>query len=239
MKKLSELSVVLPCYNEEGNVERVVNNCLKIIPKFAKDFEIIVVNDGSKDKTGEIADKLAAKNKKVVVVHHPKNRGYGAALRSGFYKASKEWVFYTDGDGQFDLNDLAEILPLLDKYDIVSGYRKKRRDPFIRKVNAFLWTSLVRLLFGIPLRDVDCAFKIYPRKMFQQMELYSEGALIDTEVLAKAKLLRYRIGETGVNHLPRVAGKQTGAKLSVIIKAFKELFKLRMRIKKEIHPDTN
>jgi len=150
--------------------------------------------------------------------------------------ASKPWVFYTDGDGQFDFNEIPLLLPLLDKFDIVSAYRLNRQDPLIRRLNAWCWTTLCNFLLGTRLRDIDCAFKIYPRKLFDEIKMESEGALIDAEVLAKANRRGYRIGQVGVHHYPRTAGSQTGANLKVIVRAFVELFKLRKRILAESIP---
>ncbi|OPX84521.1 MAG: Undecaprenyl-phosphate 4-deoxy-4-formamido-L-arabinose transferase [Pelotomaculum sp. PtaB.Bin104] len=221
------ITIFFPCYNEEANVERVTMESMSVVPSISDDFEIIIVNDGSHDRTAEIADRLAGEYTAVRVIHHKKNKGYGAALQSGFKNATKELVFYTDGDGQFRIEEIKKLLPLIEKYDIVSGYRINRQDPFIRKVNAFLWGSMVNLLFKFKVSDVDSAFKLYRRKIFDEITLESQGALIDTEILAKAKAKGYTIVETGVNHYPRVAGVQTGAKISVILKAFRELFELK------------
>lgn len=221
------ISIFFPCYNEEQNVERVTLEALEVARKVSDDYEIIIVNDGSRDRTGKIAERLAREYPEVRVVNHEVNKGYGAALQTGFRNATKELVFYTDGDGQFRIEEITKLLPLIDEYDIVSGYRIRRQDPFIRKVNAFLWGTLVNLLFNINITDVDSAFKLYRRKIFNDISLTSEGALIDTEILAKAKAKGYSIKEVGVNHYPRVAGVQTGAKISVIVKAFVELFKLK------------
>jgi len=226
MKKYP-ITIFFPCYNEEQNVERVTREALAVASGISDDYEIIIVNDGSKDRTAEIADRLAGENPAVRVIHHEVNKGYGAALQSGFKNATKELVFYTDGDGQFRLEEITNLLPLIEQYDIVSGYRLKRRDPFMRKVNAFLWGALVNTLFKIKVSDVDSAFKLYRRKIFDEITLTSQGALIDTEILAKARAKGYTISEVGVNHYPRSAGEQTGAKFSVILKAFKELFELR------------
>ncbi len=226
------LSVFFPCYNEEANVERTTLAALKACRRFGGDFEVIIVNDGSKDRTGELAEKLAAEHAEVRAVHNRPNRGYGGALQRGFREARKDWVFYTDGDGQFDFEEIDKLLALLGQYDIVSAYRVDRQDPFVRKANAFCWCTLVNLLFGMRIRDIDCAFKIFPRKLFDEIEMKSEGALIDTEILARATRLGYTIGQVGVHHYPRVAGAQTGANLRVILRAFKELFKLRGQIKR-------
>ncbi len=224
------LSVFFPCYNEEENVERVVRDALGVLPECCDEFEIIIVDDGSTDRTGELADRLAAAHEPVRAVHNRPNRGYGGALRRGFAEARKNWIFYTDGDGQFDLAELKRLIPLLRDYDIVSAYRIDRQDPWIRKLNAFGWSTLVNLLFSLGVRDIDCAFKIFPRTLFEQIELKSNSALIDTEVLARAKRLGYRIGQIGVRHLPRTAGVQTGANPRVILRAFCELLQLRKDI---------
>jgi len=221
------ITIFFPCYNEEQNVERVTKEALAVAGRISDDYEIIIVNDGSKDRTAEIADRLANEYPVVRVIHHEVNKGYGGALQTGFKNASKELVFYTDGDGQFKIEEITKLLPFIENFDIVSGYRISRRDPFIRKVNAFMWGTLVNALFKIRVSDVDSAFKLYRRKIFDEITLTAQGALIDTEVLAKAKAKGFTITEVGVNHYPRVAGEQTGARLSVIFKAFKELFELK------------
>ncbi len=230
MHKLSSLSIFFPCYNEEGNVERVTRAAVEIAPRFAERFEIILVDDGSRDRTGEIADRLASEAPNVRAVHNRPNLGYGGAVRRGLREAKMEWIFFTDGDGQFDIRELPKLIELLDSCDFAVGYRIRRADPFVRKVNAFCWGTLVRALFGLKVRDIDCAFKLLPKSLIDAIELHSDGALISTELLAKAKHRGLRIAEVGVNHYPRTAGQQTGANIKVILKAFRELFKLRRRI---------
>jgi len=225
------VSVFFPCYNEQDNLGRTVENALAVLEKLNADFELIIVDDGSRDRTGQIADEIARRNSRVKAVHHQRNLGYGAALRSGFKAATKELVFYTDGDGQFDMNEMSPLLPLMEQYDIVSCYRLDRRDPFIRKINGWAWTKLVCLLFGLKIRDIDCAFKLYKRVIFDNIELSSTGALICAEVLARAVRMGYRITQKGVHHYPRTAGVQTGASPRVVLRAFKELFKLHSRIR--------
>ena len=222
--KCDSISVFFPCYNEEANVSDTVDKAVKVTEATGRDYEIIIVNDGSADATGRIADELAERYEHVKAVHHPTNLGYGAALQSGFRAASKKLVFYTDGDGQFDIGEMPGLLGLMRDYDIVSCYRLDRKDSFMRKLNGWAWTRLVCLLFKLRLRDIDCAFKLYPRRLFDQISPQSEGALIDVEVLAKAKLKGYRIGQVPVHHYPRQIGEQTGANLRVIARAFWELF---------------
>lgn len=227
------ISVFFPCYNEQDNVARTTERAIAVLEKLNADYEAIIVDDGSKDATGQIADKIAALNKRVRVVHHPTNLGYGAALQSGFRSAAKELVFYTDGDGQFDISEMPPLLPLIKQYDIVSCYRLNRQDNMIRKINAWCWTKLVCFLFRMKIRDIDCAFKLYKREIFDNIKMTSTGALIDTEILARATRKGYSVTQRGVHHYPRTSGTQTGAKLGVIIRAFRELFRLYNQIKKE------
>ncbi|MBL7153441.1 MAG: glycosyltransferase family 2 protein, partial [Phycisphaerae bacterium] len=187
------ISVFFPCYNEEGNVARAVESARTVLDELGADYELIVVDDGSTDATPQIADKIARHNSSVKIVRHPVNLGYGAALQSGFKAASKELVFYTDGDCQFDLAEMPPLLGLMKEYDIVSCYRANRQDSVIRKLNGWCWTKLVCLLFGLKLRDIDCAFKLYKSEIFDAMQLASTGALIDAEILARAARKGYRI----------------------------------------------
>jgi glycosyltransferase involved in cell wall biosynthesis len=225
------ISVFFPCYNEQDNVESTVTNALDVLENLKADFEVIIVNDGSCDATAKIADDIAAQNDRVKTVHHNTNLGYGAALKSGFKAATKNLVFYTDGDGQFDISEMPPLIPLMAQFDIVSCYRLDRKDSIIRKLNGWAWTKLVCLLFGMKVRDIDCAFKLYKTQIFDNIELSSDGALIDAEILARAVRKGYTVTQKGVHHFPRTAGEQTGANLKVILRAFRELFKLRRKIR--------
>ena len=229
---VTSLSVFFPCYNEKDNIRPLTEKTLSVVRQICDDHEIILVDDGSSDGTSELADRLAQEYPAVRVVHHSQNKGYGAALQSGFRASTKEYVFYTDGDGQFDIAELTNLLPLIREYDIVSGYRLRRQDHLLRKINAFCWTTLVCLLFHLKLKDIDCAFKLYKRDIFDRIEMHSTGALIDTEILARAQRKGYTITQIGVHHYPRLAGQPTGANIKVILRAFKELFKLRKEILK-------
>jgi len=225
------ISVFFPCYNEQENIGRTVEQTLAVLKSLKADFEVIIIDDGSCDRTGQVADEMARRDNRVKVVHHPRNLGYGAALQSGFKAATKELVFYTDGDGQFDINEMPPLLPLMERYDIVSCYRLNRQESSVRRINGWCWTKLVCLLFGLKIRDVDCAFKLYKREIFDNIKLSSTGALIDAEVLARAARKGYRITQRPVHHYPRTAGVQTGANLRVILRAFKELWMLQSRIR--------
>jgi glycosyltransferase involved in cell wall biosynthesis len=232
-RKPPSITVFFPCYNEQENVTKVTQQALDVLEGLHADYEVIIVNDGSADDTGAVADRIAATHPRVRVVHHPRNLGYGAALQSGFRAATKDLVFHTDGDGQFDLAELPPWLPLMEEYDIVCGYRINRRDNFVRRMNGHLWTKLTCLLFSLRLRDIDCAFKLYQRAVFDNLKMESTGALISTEILARAVRKGYRITERGVHHYPRTAGKPTGGNLKVILRAFRELWRLRRRILSE------
>ena len=232
LRNAPSMSVFFPCYNEADAIETLVKKTIPVLTQLTNDFEIIIVNDGSADDTAQIADRLAAEHTTVKAIHHKKNSGYGAALQTGFRTATKELVFYTDGDAQFDITELVKLLPLIQTYDIVSCYRLDRKDPLIRKFNAFCWTTLVCLIFKMKIKDIDCAFKLFKRKIFDDLEMQSVGALIDAEILARATRKGYAITQIGVHHYPRTTGQQTGANINVILRAFKELFVLRKQILK-------
>jgi len=218
------LSVVLPVHNEEEVIAKTLHNVVDTLTLWVKEFEVIVINDGSKDATKAIIESIIAVHPCVRIINHSINRGYGAALVSGFEAVSKELVFFTDSDGQFDLHDLAPFFPLIDIYDAVLGYRVHRQDTWIRRFNAYGWKVLVSSVFDLHVHDVDCAFKLYRADFFHEHRLETRGAMINTEILYKLKRFGYTYTQLGVRHLPRKSGRATGAKLSVIIRAFHELY---------------
>ena len=227
------VSLFFPMFNEEGNIGQAVAAALEVLGSVAVACEVIVIDDGSVDQTGSIADRLAAADPRVRVVHHLQNRGYGAALRSGFAAARYPLVVLVDGDNQFDLRELPVLLGALTTCDVVSGYRITRRDPWIRRLNGFLYNRLARLLFDIPIRDVNCGFKVYRRDLLERLlpALRSTGALINVEMLARTRKLGVTVGEVGVHHYPREAGNQTGGNPAVIVRAFRELFALSRELR--------
>lgn len=228
----SKLSLILPAYNEEANIEIVVREALEEVPKVFERYEIIVVDDGSKDQTPAIVDRLAAEfPEKVRVIHHKPNRGYGAALTSGFRAATGDYLMFMDSDRQFKPEDLKLLAPYVGKADIIAGYRKKRNDPFYRFLIGYTFNLVVTILFGIHLRDIDCGFKIFKADMLKNMELTSPGALINTEIHAKAQRQGRSIIEVGVNHYPRLIGEQSGASIRVILRAMRETILLWLRMR--------
>jgi glycosyltransferase involved in cell wall biosynthesis len=227
-----KISAFFPAYNEAQNVGELAKKTSKVLAGICEDYEVIVVNDGSKDNTIEVVTQIMREDKHVKIINHEKNKGYGAAVKTGLYAAKLEWVFFTDGDGQFDVSEIPLLVELTKTCDLAVGYRIKRADPMIRRINAFMWGSLVKLLLRFKVRDVDCAFKLIKKEIIDRAGLESDGALISTELLAKAVKMGYKIGEAGVHHYPRRAGTQTGAKIKVIVKAFIELFKFYGKMKK-------
>ncbi len=227
MNKLS-LSIVLPAHNEAENLPLLIKDIQNCMESLGWDYEVITVNDGSSDNTQEILEKLNREDDRIRWVHHIKNRGYGAAVRSGFDAARKDWVFFTDSDRQFDIKEIAKLGEYADKYDLVIGYRHDRQDPFIRKLNAGTFKLAVNILFGLWVKDIDCAFKLIKREVIEKAHLESNGALINTELLVRAKRMGYKIKQLPVTHYPRTAGKQTGANVKVILRAVKEILLFRL-----------
>ena len=234
---MSSLSIVLPAYNEEANVENAVEQVSTVAQQLGMDYEIILVNDGSADRTGEVARELVQRVPNFQLVEHYPNRGYGGSLKAGFAAATKDLIAFTPADNQFVFSEVNRLLERLDEADVVSGYRAERQDTFIRKLNAIGWNTLVRLLFGHLCRDIDCGFKLFRREVLEHVTLVSDGAMIDTEFLAGAKARGFRITDVPVTHLPRVAGEATGANFKVIAKAFRDLVRFRQRLSRELREE--
>ena len=234
IKKLKELSVFFPAYNEEGHIKETVERAKKILPKVAKKWEILIVNDGSKDNTGRIIDKLA-KDKNIKALHHKVNRGYGAALKTGLYGSKYEWITFTDSDGQFDFSEITNFIETQrrTKADIVIGYYKKRQVSKFKILTSKLWEFVVFILFGLHVKDIDCGFKLISKEVIDKIpDLESErGAFISSEFLIKARKKKFKIVEIPVNHYPRKIGSGTGRDIKVIINSFKDLFKLWLKLK--------
>jgi glycosyltransferase involved in cell wall biosynthesis len=227
-KLIKEISVFFPAYNEEANIKDTVGKAIQVLDGIAEKYEIIIVNDGSSDETGEVSAELAKKNKNIKVLTHSQNKGYGEALKTGFYNAKYNWIATVDSDGQFDFSEITKLIEKSENADIVIGFRIDRKDPLLRKIYGFVWTLLANLLLGVNVRDVDCSFKLVKKEVIQKIPKLesTRGAMISPELLAKAKYQGYKISEVGVHHYSRKEGKQTGASIKVIIKSFLDLFKL-------------
>ena len=222
------LSIFFPAYNEEGNIRQSVETAISVatLSPFIGEFEILIVNDGSTDNTLTVARELAARYSTVRVVDHVVNCGAGAAVKSGIQAAKMDYIFFTDADLQFDIVEIQNLIIHLQKYPVVIGYRSPRQDPLMRLLNAKAWNFLNRMFFQLKARDIDCAFKIFRRDVIQPIELKANGAMMLAEILIRLQRSHVAIKEVPVSHFPRVAGSPTGAKLSVILRAFREMARL-------------
>lgn len=226
------ISVVLPAYNEEENIKHTVESCIEYLEGDFPSYEVIVVNDGSSDNTKNVVEKICSERNQVKLVNHEKNMGYGSALLSGFEKAALDYIFLMDSDGQFDISEMDLLLEHIAADTLVTGYRVNRADPYIRLVNQWLYHSYISFMFGLNVRDIDCAFKLFPAKVYKSVKpIGSKGAFFSAEFLIKAFRKGFNIKEVPVSHYPREFGKQTGAELNVIIRMFRESWKFR----KEMH----
>lgn len=228
---VSKLSVFLPAYNEEGNIKKTVEQAVSVLDNLKLEYEVIVVDDGSKDNTSKIAQELADKNSRIRIIKHEKNLGYGSALKTGFRAARYPWVAFADSDGQFDFSEISLLIDKADNADLVLGYRITRADSFSRKVFTFGWSMLARILLGLDVKDYSCGFKLIKKEVFEKVQpLEGEEKVTQIEFLVKAKRLGFKIAEVGLHHYPRKFGTPTGAKLTVVFKSLLDLFKLWWQI---------
>jgi len=227
---MTSLTVAMPAYNEAENIAEMINRARTIVGPLVDDLEIIVCNDGSADETGAIVLQEAQADPRVRLVEHEVNQGYGAAVRDAVWAASKELVFFTDSDLQFDLSEIERFLLRINEADMVIGYRYARSDPWYRSLFGHGWSWLVNLLFGYTARDIDCAYKLFRRKVIDTVKVESGGAMFSAEFLVRCKKAGFRMVEEPVSHYPRIAGSQTGANPRVVLRAFGELFRLRGRL---------
>lgn len=231
MTKLASLSVFFPCYNEARNIRPTIEKALEVIPELARKFELIIVDDGSQDQTAAVAQKLAEQHPEVKVVSHPKNMGYGAALKTGIASSRYDWIFFTDGDQQFDLHELASFIPFTDGYKVIIGYRTNRAEGFARARNAYLFKLFIDILFRLHVKDIDCAFKLINRTVLEDILIESSGAFTSAEMLYKLKKHGVTFKQLPVTHHPRKWGTPTGNNPRVIIRAGYEALKLYSKIK--------
>jgi len=225
--RLSSLTIFFPALNEEEIIEKTVRNAMRAASAVAGDFEVIVVDDGSRDGTPAVVERVAAAEPRVRLVQHDRNRGYGAALRTGFHAATKDFVFFSDADGQFDLDELPKLVAQTPSAPVVVGYRLRRNDPPHRLFIAKTYNLIVRAVFGLRVRDIDCAFKLLRREVLSRIDLESNGAFINSELLIKLRRAGVPIVECGVNHYPRTTGYSKGASFTVILKTMRDILRLR------------
>ena len=224
---IRSLSIFLPAYNESENISKSVNALIKAIPSDIS-FELIVVDDGSIDSTPQIVRNLIKNNDKIRLIRHRKNMGYGSAIATGLRASKKDWIFFADSDAQFDYRQIRKFINASNNYDMVIGYREKRADPYVRKLNSNIYNLCVKIIYRFWVKDVNCAFKLVRREVYESIKpIGSKGALVSAEIIIKAKRKKYNILELPVRHLPRKKGVQTGANIKVILRSFKEIIKLR------------
>jgi glycosyltransferase involved in cell wall biosynthesis len=231
------VSIVIPAYNEQGSIAATVERVSAAASSLGVPCQIIVVNDGSRDGTGAVVRDLQTRMPRLELVEHFPNRGYGGSLRAGFAAAVHPWIAFLPGDNQFDPLELSRLIERASEADIVSGYRADRQDAAIRKLNAFGWNMAVTVLFGRLCRDIDCGFKLFRRDLLEHARVESNGAMIDTELLAGAKARGFVIANTPVTHLARTTGHPTGANVRVIVRAFGDLVRFRMRLSRELRDE--
>ncbi len=225
------LSLVFPVWNEAGNLDALLDAALARAARLADAFEIVVVDDGSRDGSADVLSRWAACEPRIRVVTHSANQGYGAALRSGLRAARGRLVFFSDADRQFELAELGALLAHAERFDVVAGYRAPRRDPLGRRLLARSWGVLVRALFGLRVRDIDCAFKLFHRRVLEAIPIASLGAFVNTEMLVRAERAGFRIQQVPVTHHPRRHGRQSGARPRVVWRALVELTKLHRELR--------
>ena len=228
--KLKSLSIFFPAYNDECSIDGLTRKSIEVAKKLTDDYEIVIVHDHSPDHTGEVADGLAKEFKEVKVIHHKENMGVGNAMISGYANSTKEWVFYTDGDAQYDVGELEKLAEHTKDYDVIIGYRIKRAEGFKRVFTSKCFHLIVFTLFGIRVRDIDCSFKLLNRRFLNKISFHTNSGLIDTEILIQAKRLKLPIKEVGVTHYDRKFGKSQCMRLRLILSMLLDTVKLRLKL---------
>jgi glycosyltransferase involved in cell wall biosynthesis len=232
---MDSISVFFPTYNEEANIKTTVQKSLPVLKKLFKNWEILVVDDGSTDSTRKIVENLSKENKNIKLLSHKENKGYGASLQTGLYNSKYNWIAFTDSDGQFDFSEITKFLEVQEKTkaDVVIGYYRKRQVSKLKIITSKMWEISVMLLFGLHVKDIDCGFKLISKIVIDTIpHLESErGAFISSEFLIKTKKAGFKIVEIPVTHYPRTQGKGTGRNIRVIIKSFVDLFRLWRKLK--------
>jgi len=230
IRPFKQLSLFFPAYNEESVIKKTLAAAAKVAPGIAETYEIIVINDGSTDRTREIVEDIISANPRIKLISHPTNQGYGAAIKSGLAAVRYPWVIVCDSDGQFNLSEIKKFTPFITDYDLIIGYRLKRSDSRYRRLMAFILRMVNLILFKINFKDIDCGFKLFKKEVITAVgPLATNSAITVTEFITRAVRLGYRVKEVGVSHHSRSGGQQTGGKLSVVIKGAKEAIRLWLK----------
>lgn len=228
--KLSSVSFFCPAYNDEKNLPNLIPSVFDFLNQNSEKFEIIIVEDKSPDNTAEVADNIAKKFPNIRVIHHSQNKGYGGALKSGFLNSKYDFIIYTDGDNQYDIKELTPYLNLINDNDILSGYAVKKAVSLARRIQSFVFNLLVRIMFFVNIKDINCSMKVYKRNVLDSLEIKSDSAFIDVEILIKAKRAGFKIAQFPVTHYERTTGAASGSKFSVIIGTIVDMIKFRLNL---------
>lgn len=229
------VSLVLPALNEADNIAATIEDCVQTLRRVTREYEVIVVDNDSTDGTAEVVREIQAENARIQLIHQPV-RGYGSAIWTGLRAAQWEIVGWRDSDSQYRTADIVPMLKALDTHDVVVGHRVQRRDPYHRLLFAFLWNLLNRILFGFVVHDMDCGCKIFRREVVDTLDIKAAGAVFNVEFLVQAKRAGFRVGEVSISHMPRHAGENTGGSFRVILRAIREVLRLRWRLLREPRP---
>lgn len=225
---VTSLSVVLPAYNDSKSIPIIINKLIKLLPTLTRDFEIIVVNDASTDGTRQVLERIKKTTKQLFVVHHQLNQGYGATIWDGFIQAKKEFIFYTDGDGQYDVDELPKLTALMDsRTDMVSGYKINRSDTLLRKILGAIHNQLMRRVFYIPVKDVDCDFRLFRRAILKGLNVTTKSGAFDVELMSRLGRKKIIIKEVGILHYPRLFGQSQVFTIPRILKSITDIIKIK------------
>ena len=227
MDSRESISVFFPAFNDGASIGSLVKDANDVLRELTNDYEIIVVNDGSSDNTGAVLGELSKELSALKTVTHETNRGYGGALRSGFRACAKELVFYTDGDGQYDVRELKDLFAALtDGVDVVNGYKIKRHDNLVRIAIGKVYQHAIRILFGLPIRDVDCDFRLIRREKLSQNQLTTNSGAICVEIVKSLAVSGSKFAEVAVNHYPRTAGRSQFFRPRAVARTLAELLRI-------------
>lgn len=230
--KQKSISFFCPAYNDEGNLPDLIPQVVNFLKKNFDAYEIFIIDDGAKDNTGLVADELALQYPHITVVHHQKNKGYSATLKEGFQLGKYEWVMYTDGDNQYDVHDVEDYLYLLDDSDLICGYATKKAVSLGRRIQSFVFNTLINMLFQVKFKDINCSVKIIKKEVLDNIQITSSpyGAFVDAELVLKAHQLQYKIKQFPVVHYERKSGVASGSKPYLVLYTLKDMIKLRFGI---------
>lgn len=225
-----DISVFYPVYNDERTVESLTRKAISVLEEIAENYEVIIINDGSPDRSGEIADQLAYEIPQVRVFHHETNKGYGAAIQAGFHNAQYEWVCFTDGDDEYDINDLKRLIKLKDFYDLIITFRYVKLYSNLRIFISWVYNWVLRLMFRSPYRDISTGLRLMRKSVYEELTLISDSPFIGAEITLRTMLKGYRVGEMGIQTFPREIGKGSSTSFKNILRTIKDMRRVQKHI---------